>query len=57
MSSLFQNGVKDGHRSGENWPLSDFYPIVVIFIRVNNGHASESVLILWQEKYKGRGNT
>ena len=57
MSNLFQNGVKDGHRSGKNWPLSNFYPIVVIFIRVNNGHASESVLFLWQEKYKGRENT
>ena len=51
-----QNGVRDGHRPGKNWLLSDFYPIVIIFLEVNNGHASESKCTLWQEKYQGREN-
>ena len=37
-----QDGVKDEHRSGKNRPLSDFYSIVIIFLGINNGHASES---------------
>ena len=38
----WKDGVKDGHRSGKNRPLSDFYPIMIIFLGVNNRHASES---------------
>ena len=37
-----QDGVKDRYRSGKKRPLSDFYPIEIIFLGVNNGHASKS---------------
>ena len=37
-----QDGVKERHRSGKKRPLSDFYPIMIIFLGVNNGHASQS---------------
>ena len=45
MKSVFswQDGVKDGHRLGKTWSLSDFYLIVTMFfLGVNNRHASKS---------------
>ena len=44
MKSVFswQDGVKDGHRLGKTWSLSDFYLIVTMFFGVNNRHGSKS---------------
>ena len=40
-----QDGVKDGYR-----PLSNFYRIVIMFLGVNNGHASESKCIYFMAR-------
>ena len=37
-----QDGVKDGHRSGKNQPLSNFCQIMIMLLGVNNEHAFES---------------
>ena len=45
-----QDGVKGGHRLGKDRPLSAFYPIVIIFLGLNNGHASESKCTYFMER-------
>ena len=42
MSDLFPTRWGKRHRAGKNRPLSNFYLIVIIFLGVNNKHASES---------------
>ena len=45
-----QNGIKGGHRLGKNRSLSAFYPIMIIFLGLNNGHASEGKCTYFKER-------